>query len=877
MSEPLDPVTAGLVAVLEKVRQRAGLKEDRLVGPNLDTLSGLESVRELVATGTRAPEAIVMAVRAAAGSLEPTSSIVADVSLGLELAPRELTPDPDLYASDLGRRRAALVKHWDRVHELRSAVPAIPKPSVRTLRLEIETEVFNALASVLTDVSGRRVSLPRPVRPEPGEADDGSGRDDTEPRRAAAPAPPPLVRSQATLLLDEFRRIAHALRDALVLETGATGWPHDLRKGSRPLTPWSTSYGVRAMLLLEGSLAPDLKEAVRFLEHASEKGGGYRARAQAKARPEVTAAVLDTLHRVDGKADFTRQLSVVKGQVSGFERTRPFVLTCLLEASVGLGLDPDLTRNLSQALLDARRPYDGIQLWPEKAEEGREAPDASIVHTARAVRALALAQAARPVVLSDERLNAEVEEGVTRAAAWLAVQQDLSNASEIIDRQDPESPNRIEQVYVRHFTAAWVVKALVSAGLSASNPSVGTAVARVWGDYNGPIALWSWSNGDFPVWMTYDAVDALRLAALATTIRPVDLRSHNLDHPARESRARAGFCLRRSANIQPCPDSAWPQASRLDGPLDSVSPAASTGPAPLSAGPAATIPSVDWWITSRCNLACDFCYGPKPTRDPVELRADILAAIEKSTAAAVTFCGGEPLIVREIGLYARRLADSGKRTVLNTNGELLYKRVQQGLDLAFTAVGFSIDGSTELVHRAMRGAKADLGEVLRATQIVADLPEASLKIGTVVSAVNRDDLPSLAALVARLKPDIWRLYQYSTRGVQNSGQQRHRLSEEEFRDLAQAAAERAAPVPTAPSSESQTAGCLIVDPNGNVLQPTSVGYITHGNCLREPIDDIWAKIPSPVSIIQNKRWLSVLTDRPREAVGAGQQANRGLQ
>jgi hypothetical protein len=160
-------------------------------------------------------------------------------------------------------------------------------------------------------------------------------------------------------------------------------------------------------------------------------------------------------------------------------------------------------------------------LWPEKAEEGRVAPDASIVHTARAVRALALAQAARRPVLSDETLAAEVEEAVAQAAAWLAAQQDLSNASEIIDRQDPESPDHIEQVYVRHFTAAWVVKALVLAGLSASHPSVSIAVARVWGDYNADIALWTWSNGDFPVWMTYDGVDALRLAALATTIRPV--------------------------------------------------------------------------------------------------------------------------------------------------------------------------------------------------------------------------------------------------------------------------------------------------------------------------------------------------------------------
>jgi MoaA/NifB/PqqE/SkfB family radical SAM enzyme len=298
--------------------------------------------------------------------------------------------------------------------------------------------------------------------------------------------------------------------------------------------------------------------------------------------------------------------------------------------------------------------------------------------------------------------------------------------------------------------------------------------------------------------------------------------------------------------------------------LDSVSPVAPAGSAP---------PSIDWWITSRCNLACDFCFGPKPNRDSVSLRKTILDRIERSSTSVVTFCGGEPLVVRDIGRYARKLVESGKRTVLNTNGSLLRKRLDQGLDLAFDAVGFSIDGSTELVHRAMRGEKAELGEALLGVQLVADRVGTSLKIGTVVSAVNRDDLPSLAALVARLKPDIWRLYQYSARGVQNSGQRRHRLSAEEFHDLAEEAARLAAPVLTAPSSESQTVGCLIVDPNGNVLQPTRVGYITHGNCLNEPIDDIWARIPAPISIIENKRWLSVLADRPRETIGAGQRSD----
>ena len=94
------------------------------------------------------------------------------------------------------------------------------------------------------------------------------------------------------------------------------------------------------------------------------------------------------------------------------------------------------------------------------------------------------------------------------------------------------------------------------------------------------------------------------------------------------------------------------------------------------------IPSVDWWMTSRCNLACDFCYGPVPGQDPVELRPAILRALAASSARVVTLCGGEPLLIRKIGEYAATLRRSGKSVVLNTNGELLRRRLDQGLSLA---------------------------------------------------------------------------------------------------------------------------------------------------------------------------------------------------
>jgi MoaA/NifB/PqqE/SkfB family radical SAM enzyme len=272
------------------------------------------------------------------------------------------------------------------------------------------------------------------------------------------------------------------------------------------------------------------------------------------------------------------------------------------------------------------------------------------------------------------------------------------------------------------------------------------------------------------------------------------------------------------------------------------------------------IPSVDWWITSRCNLACDFCYGPAPGHDPIGRRSAILAALAASGAAAVTFCGGEPLLVREIDALASALAVAGKRTVLNTNGQLLRRRLSQGLELSFDIVGISVDGSTHEMHRAMRGPRADLAETLRAARLVRQQPGPLLKIATVVSSVNRDDLTCLASLVRELQPDVWRLYQYSRRGAQNSGHYRHHLPAGEFRRLAEVAAAAAAPVPVMASSENITAGCLIVDPEGEVLQPTETGYRRHGNCLAEPLEAIWARNTAPGTVSANKRWLALLLE-----------------
>jgi hypothetical protein len=506
MSEPLDPLTAGVASALKSLRARAGLQESRLGGGMaLDTLTGLDSVRSLVQSGKSVPRAIIQAVSAAAATLEPTYSIVADASLGLGLSAADL---PELYSGDLSSRRSVLLENWDRLHELRDAEVERP-PAPRALRIDVEEAALSALAAALTG----------PARPPVV-----TGQEPASGSRQPEPAPDLTVTWPAgrrvQLLLGEFQRVAGALRGSLLQTANESGWPQDLREGSSPATKLSTAYGLKIMLAVEGYLAPDLIPAVRFLR-IQDEGGGYSARSQGAPRPEAIADVLRTLHRLDGTADYRVLIALMKKGLSKFERTRPFVLASVLETSVQLGTDAELTVSLVTDLLDARRSYGDHMLWPEKAEDTLVAPIPSIAHTARAVWALAQVRAAGSRGGGPPDGAPEIGAALADAVSWLAEpHEDLGNVSEVIDRQLTVGVEAVgvEPVYVRHFTAALLVKALAAGGVPATHPVFVAALARMWRAYSPEAGLWRWRNGELPVWMTMDAVDALRLASFSTKL-----------------------------------------------------------------------------------------------------------------------------------------------------------------------------------------------------------------------------------------------------------------------------------------------------------------------------------------------------------------------
>lgn len=352
---------------------------------------------------------------------------------------------------------------------------------------------------------------------------------------AAEPGPLPEVFTAAyRTLVEQVSVVDDPVRGRL------TGWPHALGESaqSAPVRPTSvgTAYGLHILLDLgmpEGRLSAG--ELVQTLWRLRLPDGGWSARSQAaQSRPEVTALVLGALARAGAEPDrlaaevahcearFTAELDRPGRELTHVVTT---VLRGLLRAAPASPLLPLLRDALiAGAVTDPRRGH--RRCWGYRLTPFHGSP--SPLHTAQAV--VALDRAARVLGESQNARDARGD-----GVRWLLACPDaphdacldLENQREEIRRQRSDDPSRSEVLNVRHFTAAWVVRALLTPGARETAREDGLeeawrerldgAALAVWrGQSDG---IWTWARDDAgdlrrPMWMTYQGLSALRSHAL---------------------------------------------------------------------------------------------------------------------------------------------------------------------------------------------------------------------------------------------------------------------------------------------------------------------------------------------------------------------------
>ncbi|MFD4554071.1 hypothetical protein ACFWP5_07060 [Streptomyces sp. NPDC058469] len=385
----------------------------------------------------------------------------------------------------------------------------------------------------------------------------------TGPAQLTAPAPfasnapgplPQVFTSAYGTLAAQVAVVDDPVRGRLV------GWPHSLQEFDGPARPTSlaTAYGLHIVLDLgvpDGRLHTG--DLIDTLWRLRLPGGGWSARSQGSvARPEVTAMVLGALARAGAsrerladevarcEAGFTRELD-------GTGRALTHVVTTVMRGLLRAAPDAPTLPVLRGALIDGALSDPQRQhrrCWSHRLSPlpwAAHPAQPSAVHTAQAV--VALDRAARVLGEGPVERSAR-EDGVRWLLACPATAHDtcadLANLREEVRRRHPDDSSHHEVLNVRHFTASWIVRALLTPGAQeiarqdgvedAWRERLDGAAAAVWAAQTDGIWSWSRDGSTFttteelrqPIWMTYQGLSALRAHAVwmyqpDTRTRPV--------------------------------------------------------------------------------------------------------------------------------------------------------------------------------------------------------------------------------------------------------------------------------------------------------------------------------------------------------------------
>ena len=338
----------------------------------------------------------------------------------------------------------------------------------------------------------------------------------------------PLPAERIDLARLHERTLASMLEKMSVDEdTGDKGWNANL--DLRPITAVATAMGLRIVRLAARDLSSFRSaDIVDTLWRRQVDGGCWSSRSQVQtARPEATSIVLVTLcDEGDWKRarrlrpQFERMLEPHRdtelwGRV--WSMTLAMSTLCVLEpGSHLLGLLLEVLEE--SAIRDGRGRIVGWTGFTRLHPAFDEQDWPSAAHTAKVLLALRLCRTA-----TGGRLGTPPDE-LSPAVQWLLREPRWDNVDETIER--PIGGGRLEKLLTRHFTAPWVVRALLEYDVDPGNERIGTVAAELYKRQEDGLWDWSLPNGQMvrrPVWATMDALRVLaaytqRAARISTSI-----------------------------------------------------------------------------------------------------------------------------------------------------------------------------------------------------------------------------------------------------------------------------------------------------------------------------------------------------------------------
>lgn len=172
-------------------------------------------------------------------------------------------------------------------------------------------------------------------------------------------------------------------------------------------------------------------------------------------------------------------------------------------------------------------------------------------------------------------------------------------------------------------------------------------------------------------------------------------------------------------------------------------------------------------VTENCNAGCFMCGFAKSKKQfyvTLERFKDIVDQASKAGIEMVRFTGGEPLLHPEITTFVRLFKEKGIKTSIISNGFLLPKKYEELINNGLDQLVLSLDGSNAKLHDKLRnlpGAFYNLTDSIKKIKSINN--SFKIRINTVASSLNIDDLENMLRLLIDLNVDQWSIIPIKSR------------------------------------------------------------------------------------------------------------------
>lgn len=256
--------------------------------------------------------------------------------------------------------------------------------------------------------------------------------------------------------------------------------------------------------------------------------------------------------------------------------------------------------------------------------------------------------------------------------------------------------------------------------------------------------------------------------------------------------------------------------------------------------------SVCWNITKNCNDNCLFCYRDQESEDlNFDDRIKVIDLVAKSGIRKLTFAGGEPLLIPEIKELIHYAKCKGLLVSMTTNGILLTDNL---LDFCLEKLDWltlSLDGADEREQLMMTRHE---GHVQRVLDILAyaeayNQKRCKIKINTVISNVNKDQIMDIADLVLEFHIDRWKIFQFiPLRGMAKINKKTFYISNKCFEDCVykiQDYMKNSMTLISISNRKNIESAHFVIFPDGNVRISQNLRDQIVGNILVDDIKQLW--------------------------------------